>query len=212
MPSSRASLDKSPNKNWVEESGGLPPKVRARARALRKANPGWTLSHAIAVAISQYKKEGNAGVIAQWEGTKARNKARMANKGAKKLTELDHINLCAELMREEDAIELAGPRAPRVFDETKHIRSPLDGKFGEKFSASQILAARRVIEAGIVGLAVGEIFKLPGNVGWVKRDAGGFVVQGPAGIREVTRNASDAVMLAAKILAGKISEVGEPQR
>lgn len=212
MVSSRASLDKSPNENWVEKSGGLPPKVRARARALKKKNPQWTLSHAIAVAISQYKKEGNAAVIAQWEKLKLKNKARMAKKGVKKLTEIAHIELVAAEMLREEAIELAAPRAPRVFDETKHIRSPLDGKFGEKFTASQLLAARRVIEAGIVGLGVGETYRLPGNVGWVQRNASGFVVQGPAGIREVTRNASDAVMLASKILAGKIAEVGEVKK
>lgn len=76
VASSRASLDRSPRSNWVEESGGLPPKVRARARALRKKNPGWSLSRAIATAVSQYRKEGNTAIIAAWEKLKARNAAR----------------------------------------------------------------------------------------------------------------------------------------
>lgn len=73
---SRASLDRSPRKNWVENSGELPPEVRSRARALRRENPGWSLSRAIATAISQYRKEGNAKVIAKWEKLKAKNRAR----------------------------------------------------------------------------------------------------------------------------------------
>lgn len=50
-----APLNKSPKKNWVEKRGGLPGSVRARARALKRKHPEWTLSHAIAVAINAVK-------------------------------------------------------------------------------------------------------------------------------------------------------------
>lgn len=72
MPSSTAPFSQSKDSNEVAKKGGLPPKVRARARAIRKANPSWSLSRCIATAISQYKREGNAAVIAEWEALKAR--------------------------------------------------------------------------------------------------------------------------------------------
>lgn len=72
MPSSKAPFSQSKTSNEVARHGGLPPDVRARARAIRKKNPSWSLSRCIAVAISQYKKEGNAKVVSQWEGLKAR--------------------------------------------------------------------------------------------------------------------------------------------
>jgi len=78
---SSAPFSSSHTSNEVARHGGLPPKVRARARALMRENPGWDLSHAIAVAISQYKKEAAGGssdaaaVVAQWESLKGRMKA-----------------------------------------------------------------------------------------------------------------------------------------
>lgn len=56
-----ASLDKSPKKNWVEKVGGLPPNVRARARAIKRKNPGWSLSRCIATAIAANKHSANTG-------------------------------------------------------------------------------------------------------------------------------------------------------
>lgn len=72
---SSAPFSRSRTSNEVARHGGLPPKVRARARAIRRENPGWSLSRCIAVAISQYKKEGNAAVVAQWESLKSRMRA-----------------------------------------------------------------------------------------------------------------------------------------
>lgn len=75
---SDAPFSHSKTSNEVAKKGGLPPKVRARARALMRENPGWSLSRAIATAISQYKKElagGSkkaAGPVGQWQALKAR--------------------------------------------------------------------------------------------------------------------------------------------
>ncbi len=77
---SSASLDASPNKNWVENSGGLPPFIREVARELMKK--GKTKSSAIAIAVSQIKKwaaKGNAKAVkalAEWVSLRAKNKAR----------------------------------------------------------------------------------------------------------------------------------------
>lgn len=75
---SSAPFSHSKTSNEIARMGGLPPEVRARARALMRENPGWTLSRAIATAISQYKKEGAAGhpkgakAAAKWSSLKAR--------------------------------------------------------------------------------------------------------------------------------------------
>ena len=194
--------------NWVEKVGGLPDFIERVAKHLHYEE-GMTISRAIATAVSQCKKwcaKGNAkacNAVAQWEGKKAKSRA---SKGGKvKLTDAEYI---------ADIIELAGVAGGggRTFDETKHIRSPLDGKFGEKFSATQLLAARRAIEGGITNLQVGQTYKLPGNSGWVQRTAGGFVVQGPAGVRVVTQILTEAVVAAAQIVAGELQKVGEPKK
>lgn len=76
-------LDRSPKENWVEERGGLPPFVRAVARALMRDH-GYTMSRAIATAINKMKdwarggdhvtaktKAKAAAALAQWEAAKA---------------------------------------------------------------------------------------------------------------------------------------------
>lgn len=208
MPSSRASLDKSPKENWVEKSGGLPPSVRARARALRKKNPEWTLSHALAVAISQYKKEAVAGspkggkVAAEWVALKAKNKARKASKA---MTNSDKLR----------TVILLVSRAPgasgsnKAFDESKYLRNPGNGKFSSKYTPTELIAGRRVVEGGITNLQVGQTFELPGDSGWVLRTAAGYSVQGPAGIRIFVATLTEAVSAGAQIIAGKIREVSK---
>ncbi len=84
---SSASLDRSPGKNWVENSGDLPAYVREIARSIEKT--GKDLSSAIAIAISRIKAwaAGGDGVsaktsakaakaLAEWEALKAKNKVR----------------------------------------------------------------------------------------------------------------------------------------
>lgn len=84
---SSASLDRSPNKNWVENAGELPKYVRELARGIERS--GKTLSQAIAIAISRIKKWAAGGdnvnpdtrakaikALAEWEALKAKNKAK----------------------------------------------------------------------------------------------------------------------------------------
>lgn len=47
--------------NWVAKAGGLPPRVRAIARAIKRKNPGWSLSRCIAVAINAVKYSAATG-------------------------------------------------------------------------------------------------------------------------------------------------------
>lgn len=194
--------------NWVEAVGGLPDFIERVAKHLHYEE-GMTISRAIATAVSQCKKNCAKGnekackAIAQWEAKKARSRAKSGSKV--KLTDLEFA------VQIEKAIELVFAPSTQTsrFDETKHVRSPLNGQFSEKFSPAEILAVRRVIEGNITNLAVGQTYNLPGNVGWVQRTAGGYVVQGPAGMRIVTNILSDAIVAAAKIVAGKIQEVKE---
>lgn len=81
MAHSTAPFSSSETSNEVARKGGLPPKVRARARAIQEANPSWSRSRCIATAISQYKKEAAggsakaAGPAGQWSSLKARMRA-----------------------------------------------------------------------------------------------------------------------------------------
>lgn len=96
------SLNRSPGVNWVEAAGGLPPNVRARARAIKRKNPSWSLSRCIATAINankysesaddtffpgeqrqrRTKRAGHIKANRQWEALKGRK--NMANFPAKK--------------------------------------------------------------------------------------------------------------------------------
>jgi len=94
LASSSASLDRSPKKNWVENTGsGLPPYVRKIARGVEKS--GRPLSQAIAIAIGRIKKwaAGGDGVdadtqakaakaLAQWNALKAKNKSKKVVKAS----------------------------------------------------------------------------------------------------------------------------------
>jgi hypothetical protein len=57
---SRASLDRSPKKNWVEQKGGLPDYIRRIANHLVQEK-GFSISHAIATAINAAKKMNRSG-------------------------------------------------------------------------------------------------------------------------------------------------------
>ena len=83
---SRAPLDRSPKKNWVERAGQLPGYIREIARSIEKT--GKTLSQAIAIAISRCKvwatgkgvsKDTQAkasAAIAEWEKLKAKSASK----------------------------------------------------------------------------------------------------------------------------------------
>ena len=102
---SSASLDRSPKKNWVENSGELPAYVREIARSIEKT--GKTLSQAIAIAISRIKAWAAGGdnvsaktrakaakALAAWEALKAKNKARTV-----KASWVSDLDAAADLVR-----------------------------------------------------------------------------------------------------------------
>lgn len=78
---SRASLDRSPKKNWVERKGGLPDYIRRIANHLIQEK-GFSISHAIATAINAAKKMDKSGDL-NWPGRQKVNaKSRAEAKGA----------------------------------------------------------------------------------------------------------------------------------
>ena len=87
------SLDRSPGKNWVENSGSLPDYICRIARAIHRS--GHPISQSIAIAVSRVKKWAAglddvdadtrakaAAAVAQWEALKAKNKAKTVAKKA----------------------------------------------------------------------------------------------------------------------------------
>lgn len=60
-PERKGQLNKSPKKNWVEKRGGLPTYINSFATALKRENPSWTTSRAIAVAVNMAKKICSTG-------------------------------------------------------------------------------------------------------------------------------------------------------
>jgi hypothetical protein len=88
---SSASLDRSPRKNWVENSGNLPPYVREIARSIEREN-AVPLSRAISLAIGAVKRWARGGgnvnadtrakaakAVAQWTALRAKNAARQVS-------------------------------------------------------------------------------------------------------------------------------------
>lgn len=206
--------------NWVEKAGGLPDFIERIAKHLHYEK-GMTISHAIATAVSQCKKncaKGNAkacAAIAQWEKKKAGSRIKATDVTGRKLSDFEFA----------EVIEVVGykrldfiNRAPgasgsnRPFDESKYLRNPGNGKFSAKFTPAEMIAAHRLVEGDLANLQVGQTMELPGDAGWVKRSEAGYLIQGPAGIRVAVRTLSEAVEAAANIIAGKLSRVGEPTK
>ena len=89
---SSASLDRSPKKNWVENTGELPAYVREIARSIEKT--GKSLESAIAIAISRIKVWATgkgvsaqvqvkaAKALAEWEALKAKAKGKKSVKAS----------------------------------------------------------------------------------------------------------------------------------
>jgi hypothetical protein len=196
--------------NWVEKVGGLPDFIERVAKHLHYEE-GMTISRAIATAVSQCKKwcaKGNAkacNAIRQWEQKKARSRVDTTDIVGRKLTDCEFAILLAQR-----APGASGSNRP--FDESKYLRNPSSGQFANKFSPAQLLAARRVVEGGITNLQVGQTFELPGDVGWVMRTAGGYLIQGPAGLRVGVKTLAEAVAASANLLAGEVSKVGETKK
>lgn len=91
----KGTLDRSPKKNWVDEVGGLPRYIERIAAHLHYEK-GFTIGHAIAVAVNATKRMCATGdlnfpgrqsvnpgsraqackAVAQWEAKKARARAK----------------------------------------------------------------------------------------------------------------------------------------
>jgi len=209
-------LDRSPKANWVEKAGGLPNYIERIAKHIHY-DSGLSISHAIAAAVNRCKvlcAKGNAqacAAVASWERKRAGTRIAATDIRGRKLTDLEF----AEII--ERKILLAGrgvgaSGSNRPFDASKYLRDPTTGKFSSKFTPAEMIAGHRIVEAGVVNLQVGQVFKLPNNAGWVQRSEGGYLVQGPAGIRVAVRTASEAVQAAANIMIGQLRRVGEPKK
>lgn len=134
---SSASLDRSPGKNWVENSGSLPPYIRKLARAIEK--DGHSLSEAIAIAIGRVKDWAKGGgdvdadtqakagkALAQWEKLKAKNKAKqivkMSRTDGSEFLQLSNIaSFNTEMVRrawdiQQRAARKAAGKGENVFD------------------------------------------------------------------------------------------------
>lgn len=192
--------------NWVEAAGGLPSYIKRIAKHIH-SDSGLSISHAIASAVNRVKAlaaKGNAQAIAalaQWEAKKVKAHA---------LSEIDLAGSVHISQKRRIAFSTYGnsvsARGSGIkgasFDESKHVRTS-GGQFGDKLSPTELNAARRQIEGGITNLRVGENFKLPGRVGWVKRTAGGYFIQGNGGFTASVRTVSEAITAAASLLAKK---------
>jgi hypothetical protein len=200
------SLDRKPGiSNWVDAVGGLPSYIDRIAKHIH-SDSGLSISRAVAAAVNRVKQlaaKGNAQAIralAEWEAKRGRAKAKDLSLGE----DLDIIDLAIIARRRGTAPTAitSGVRGA-AFDEAKHVRSG-QGKFANKLSPSELIAARAVIEGRITNLRVGQSYTLPDRLGYVKRTPGGYFVQGSGGYTASVRTLSAAIQAAAVLLAGKV--------
>lgn len=209
-------LDRSPKANWVEKAGGLPNYIRRIAKHIH-SDSGLSISHAIAAAVNRVKKlcaKGNAqacAAVAEWEKKKASARIKATDVRGRKLTDLEFAEHLVSNGYSFVGRGVGASGSNRPFDETKYLRG-IGGKFASKFTPTEMIAGHRIVEAGIAQLQVGQVFKLPSGAGWVQRSAGGYLIQGPAGIRVAVRTMTEAVQAAANIMIGKLQRVGETKK
>jgi len=196
--------------NWVEKVGGLPSFIKRVAKHIFYDSPGMTVSHAIAAAVEQCKKwaaKGNAkaaAAVAEWEAKRARSHAMEGDEG-EVIVDLGLLvqkrNVPYSTYGNSTSAVSTGVKGAS-FNESKHSRTS-SGQFANKLNPSELIAAKRQIEGGLANLRVGQTFTLPGKVGWVKRTAGGYFVQGNGGFVAPVRTLSEAISAAASLLAKK---------
>ena len=201
--------------NWVEAVGGLPSYVKRMAKHIYydgSLHPR-TVSHAIAAALERIKvlaAKGNAQAIAalaQWEAKRGASHAKSAAKKLEEGRSRAIVDLALLQQSRKVKYSVAGNNQSAVstgvkgasFDESKHARTG-GGQFANKLNPSELIAAKRVIEGNITNLQVGESYNLPGKVGWVKRTAGGYMVQGNGGFVASVRTLSECIQAAAALL------------
>lgn len=185
-----------------------------------------TISRSIAVAVNAVKKMAATGdinfpgaqqvnpgsraqavkALAAWEAKKKAGKIKTSEVRNAEGTATEVVYLLASAANRQQGASGSG----KSFDETKYARNPGTGQFSNKFDSSDpaYIAARRRVEAEIANMAVGSSYNLPGEVGWVRRTPGGYMIQGGAGVRQVTPRLDEAVVMAAQLLAGKLKELG----
>ena len=208
-------LEKKPGgpDNWVEKVSGLPSFIKRIAKHIR-ADSGYSTDHAIASAVNRCEElaaKGNAQAIAalaQWEAKKKAARALsmpsvstvdLAYTGRSRLRQIR--NIAYSTFGNAQSSGTSGIKGAS-FNEDKHNRTS-GGQFANKLNPSELIAAKRQIEGGITNLRVGDTFTLPGKVGWVKRTAGGYFVQGNGGFVASVRTLSEAVTAAASLIAKK---------
>lgn len=150
-------LERSPKKNWVEGVGGLPDFIERVAKHIFYDSPGYTISRAIAAAVSQVKKwaaKGNAKAIravAQWQSKKARAKLDNASDVefaihlAKQIEE--EINLAEKLGTKSDGVTSTSKleAAKRAYKRKKKKMSPAERKKTEaRLKSSQQRLGQKV--------------------------------------------------------------------
>jgi len=201
--------------NWVEKVGGLPSYIKRIAKHIFYDSQPMTVSHAIAAAVERVKvlaAKGNAQAIAalaQWEAKRGASHAKTA---AKKLSYDGGqvIDLAVLQQSRKVKYSFAGNSVSAVntgvkgasYDEAKHSRTS-GGQFAQKLNPSELIAAKRRIEGNLANLRPGQTLKLPGDVGWVKRTAGGYFVQGNGGFVASVRTLSEAIVASATLLVKK---------
>lgn len=197
--------------NWVEKVGGLPDFIKRVAKHIFYDSPGMTVSHAIAAAVEQIKKwaaKGNPKAIAALAQWMAKRGAAHALGYTEEETAIYDLGLLTQKRRVPYSTygNAASARTTGVkgsaYDESKHPRQQ-GGKFGQKLSPSDLIAAKRQIAGNITNLHVGDSYTLPNKVGWVKRTPGGYFIQGGGGYTASVRTLSEAIQAAAALLAKK---------
>lgn len=197
--------------NWVEKVGGLPSFIKRIAKHIFYDSPGMTVQHAIAAAVQRVKQlaaKGNPKAIkalAEWTSKKAR-----AHSLGYSDDDVEYYDMALLQQKRSTAYSTAGNNASAkgtgvrgsAFEEGKHPRQQ-GGKFGQKLSPGDLIAARRQIEGLLSRLRVGQSVNLPNKVGWVKRTPGGYFVQGGGGFTASVRTLSEAIQAAAQLLAQK---------
>ena len=131
--------------------------------------------------VKELAAKGNKEAIkalAEWEAKKGKSKKR---------------NL---------AVALTNKRGER-FEEHKHPRADMTGKFIAKVAPSELIDARKTVEGILSKVQVGQTVHLPDKLGWVRRSEDGWFIQGPQGYSTTVQTLSSAIEASAIILAGK---------
>lgn len=197
--------------NWVEKVGGLPSFIKRIAKHIFYDSPGMTVSHAIAAAVERVKvlaAKGNAKAIkalAEWEAKRGRAHAMGYSEEETEVYDLAYL-IQSRKVKYSTYGNSTSARGTGVkgasYDEAKHSRTS-GGQFANKLSPGELIAARRRIEGNMANLRPGQTLKLPGDVGWVKRTAGGYFIQGNGGFTASVRTLSEAISAAASLLVKK---------